>query len=104
MAAKRTGRVSVARITDEWSDHQRLNPRSLAFELADALRSMSQLGATVPTDNALIMGLASHEGADELTWYALADYFDGFGSGSAPARIRTTSGECTPSALLLDRG
>lgn len=104
MAAKRTGRVSVARVIDEWGDHQSLNPRSLAFELADALRSMSQPGATVPTDKALIMGFADQEDAAELTWYALADYFDGFGSGSAPSRISTTNGECIPSALLLDRG
>lgn len=104
MAAKRTGRVSVARVIDEWGDRQRLNPRSLAFELADALRSISQPGATVPADKALIMGFAGQEGAAGITWYALADYFDGFGIGSAPTRIITTNGECTPSALLLDRG
>lgn len=103
MTAKRIGRISAARVTDEWADTQALNPRALAFEMADALRSMSQPGATVPRDKALVMGVASHEGSDELTWHALADYFDGFGSGTYPARIVTLRGECQPSALLLDR-
>ncbi|MGY8822162.1 MAG: hypothetical protein ACKVLM_22520 [Pseudomonadales bacterium] len=103
MTAKRIGRISVARVTDEWADTQALNPRSLAFEMAEALRSMSQPGATVPRDKALVMGVASLDGADELTWHGLADYFDCFGSGNHPARVATLRGECQPSALLLDR-
>jgi len=103
MAAKRIGRVSVARVTDEWETTQALNPRTLAFEMADALRSMSQPGAAVPRDKALVVGVASDDGADQLTWHALADYFDGFGSGTHPTRILTLRGDCQPSALLLDR-
>lgn len=104
MAAKPIGRISVARITDDWADTQALNPRALAFEMADALRSMSQPGAPVPRDKVLVMGVASNEGgADELTWHALADYFDSFGNGDRPNRIITLRGECVPSALLLDR-
>ncbi|MHB0765736.1 hypothetical protein ACYCFC_15355 [Stutzerimonas sp. NM35] len=104
MMAKRTGRVAVTRVIDEWAATQTLNPRTLAFEMADALRSMSQSGATIPRDKATIVGVASDEGGpDELPWHSLADYFDNFGSGGTHNRIITHHGECAPTALLLER-
>lgn len=100
----RAGRIALDRIANEWSENQPLNPRLLAAEVADAIRSMSQPGAPVPPDCAVIVGvLDAAAGINTVTMWAVADYFDCMSMGQAPATIATTNGGSRAGAVLLAR-
>ncbi|GAB3380365.1 hypothetical protein [Azotobacter armeniacus] len=98
------GRIALDRIANEWSENQPLNPRLLAAEVADAIRSMSQPGTPVPPDCAVIVGvLDATAGLNSVTMWAVADYFDGMSMGQAPATIATTNGGARAGTVLLAR-
>lgn len=100
----RPGRVALDKLVDEWADTQPINPRFLAAEVADAIRSMSQPETIIPRDRVVIMGLVeSTSGVDNLHMGALADFFDAISGGSIPTEIFTANGHSRTGSILLAR-
>jgi hypothetical protein len=98
------GRIRLNEIVGDWSENQALNPRLLAAEVADAIRSISQPGTPVAQGYAVVVGLVDNgPPADIVTMWALAEYFDGVSIGCAPDSIITEGGSIRAGAVLLAR-
>lgn len=100
----RPGRVALDKLVSEWSDNCPLNPRHLAAEVADTIRSMSQPETIIPRDRVVIMGLVEPtSGVDSLRMWDLADFFYAVNAGLTPTEISTANGSTRIGAVLLAR-
>lgn len=100
----RAGRIALSQIVDEWLEHQPLNPRLLATELAELIRSLSKPGTLLPADCALLVGPSDVQAKpDALTLWGIAEYFDALGQGRTPSTVATTQGRARAGAVLVAR-
>ncbi|MFI8610950.1 hypothetical protein ACIGFL_21885 [Pseudomonas sp. NPDC077649] len=97
------GRVRLTQVVESWAAEQRLNPRLLARELADVLRTIGP-GTHVLNHTAVSVTLYDPAtGAGGVTIEALADYFDRYSVGAPADTIETTNGATQAGAVLIAR-
>lgn len=100
----RVGRIALDRVFIEWSENWPLNPRLLAVEVADAIRSISQQGLTVSPNCVSVIEVAgAHSTPNTITMWAVADYFVSLGAGKSPRTIVTAHGDARPNTVFLAR-
>lgn len=80
----------------EWDAHGSYNPRLIASQVADLLRSLSKTDATIPETH------ASATLYGPITFGALAAFFDAASSGTTTA-LTTIKGECSPTEATIWR-
>jgi hypothetical protein len=80
----------------EWDAHGSYNPRLIASQVADLLRSLSKADAAIPDTH------ASATLYGPITFGALAAFFDAASSGTTAA-IATIKGECSPTEATIWR-
>lgn len=98
------GRIRLNEIVGDWSENQALNPRLLAAEVADAIRSTSPPNTPVAQGYAVVVGLVDNgPPAGIVTIGALTEYFDGVSTGCAPDSMMTASGSIRAGGVLLAR-
>lgn len=99
----RTGRIPLNQVVQEWGSDQVLNPRTLAGEVAAALRTMMPENHPIHETHASAVLLASTKGSAFITYGALADYFDSFDIGQPAETINTNLGPAPANAVLIWR-
>lgn len=100
----RVGRIALDRIFKEWSENQPLNPRLLALEVADAIRSISHEEMFIPIECASVIGVAgTHSESRQITMWAVAGYLESIGTGKIPKTIASARGPVRSGTVLLAR-
>lgn len=95
------GRVRLSDIARDWSRTQVLNPHLLATEVAGVLRAIAPDGQPLEGHHYSLAMFDLATGAGELTYWALADYFDALGSEQPNTSVQTTTGPTPAGTVLL---
>jgi hypothetical protein len=95
------GRVRLTQVVESWAAEHPLNPRLLANELADALRTIGPGAQVLGHTVASVTLYDPATGAGGITIEALADYFDRYSIGAPADTIETTNGAAQAGAVLL---
>lgn len=99
----RFGRIPLDRITAEWEDCHPINPRLLAGEVAEVLRTMAPADHPIQEARASAILGASTQGGNAVTFGALADYFHSAGQGRTAVTIATSAGPVPASHVVIWR-
>lgn len=102
---KHFGRVTLRDVLAQWSDSHPYNPRFLASEVANTLRSLMPEAHPVDVRHAGVI----HEGQAHLdtsltvSYGALADYFDSACTGQPAKTVTTGDGPFPTSSISIQR-
>lgn len=97
------GRVRLTQVVESWAAEHPLNPRLLASELADVLRTIGPSIQVLDHTAASVTLYDPTTGAGGVTIEALADYFDRYSAGAPADTIETTNGAAQAGAVLLSK-
>lgn len=97
------GRVRLSDIAEEWSHTHALNPRLLAQELAGVLRTIAPEGRALERHHYSLAMFELSAGAGDLSYSALADFFDSLSSEQPSANVHTSAGLVPAGTILLAR-
>lgn len=97
------GRVRLTQVVESWAAEHPLNPRLLASELADVLRTIGPSTQVLDHTAASVTLYDPTTGAGGVTIEALADYFDRYSAGAPADTIETTNGAAQAGAVLLSK-
>lgn len=97
------GRIRLTQVIESWSAEHPLNPRALAYELADVLRTIGPGSQLLGATAASVTLFDPSAGAGGITLDALADYFGEFAAGASADTIQTTNGAVQAGAVLLGK-
>lgn len=97
------GRVRLTQVVEAWAAEQPLNPRLLAKELADVLRTIGPAKHVLNHAAASVTLYDPTTGAGGVTIEALANYFDRYSVGAPADTIETTNGAAQAGAVLIAR-
>ncbi|WP_152489441.1 MULTISPECIES: hypothetical protein [unclassified Pseudomonas] len=97
------GRVRLTQVVESWAAEHPLNPRLLASELADVLRTIGPSTQVLDHTAASVTLYDPTTGAGGITIEALADYFDRYSVGAPADTIETTNGAAQAGAVLLSK-
>ncbi|MEE3508159.1 hypothetical protein QN399_18130 [Pseudomonas sp. 10C3] len=100
---QRFGRIQLSRIVPEWDDEQPINPRMLAGEVADVLRTLMPVDHLIHSLHASVTLSASTTGDRSITYGALADYFESASLGQPAETISTSAGPVQTAAVVIWR-
>ena len=95
------GRVRLPQVIETWAAENPLNPRMLASELADVLRSLGPAPQVLGANAASVTLYDPATGPGGVTIEALADYFERYSAGEPADTIETTNGMAQAGAVLL---
>lgn len=97
------GRIRLSDIAEEWSLTHALNPRLLAQEVAGVLRTIAPEGRALERQHYSLAMFDLSAGAGDLTYSALANFFESLSSEQSSASIHTSAGPVPVSTVLLAR-
>ncbi len=97
------GRVRLTQVVESWAAEHPLNPRLLASELADVLRTIGPAEHVLNHTAVSVTLYDPTTGAGGVTIEALADYFDRYSAGAPADTIETTNGAAQAGAVLIAR-
>ncbi len=97
------GRVRLTQVVESWAAEQPLNPRLLASELADVLRTIGPAEHVLNHTAVSVTLYDPTTGAGGVTIEALSDYFDRYSAGAPADTIETTNGAAQAGAVLIAR-
>ena len=99
----RFGRISLDAIPAEWQEVHPINPRLLASEIADVLRTLAPHDQPILETYVSTILSATPPGQGFVTYGALADFFGSARLGRSSETIETSQGPVSAASVLIWR-
>ena len=97
------GRIRLSEIAEEWSLTHALNPRLLAQEVAGVLRTIAPEDRVLESQHYSLAMFDLSSGAGDITYSAIADFFESLSHESSAPNILTSVGLVPAGTVLLTR-
>ena len=100
---ERFGRIKLNRVSAEWEAAHPINPRLLASEVAELLRTLAPPNQPIPETyvSAILSNPALRD--SQISYGALADYFESTSQGNPCPTIATVAGPAPAADVLIWR-